>query len=60
MAHDFPEPSADEELEFAESARHDLLRSAKDLIEHGQLTPPERELLRSVINVFTTSDLGRF
>jgi hypothetical protein len=42
----------DDELEFAESARLSLIQAAKDLLEHGPLTPPERELLGSVVRIF--------
>jgi hypothetical protein len=42
----------DDQLEFAESARLSLIQAAKDLLEHGPLTPPERELLGSVVRIF--------
>jgi hypothetical protein len=44
--------SYDDELEFAESARLSLIQAARDLLAHGPLTPPERELLGSVVRVF--------
>jgi hypothetical protein len=55
MDHHLIEPET-EELEFAESARLSLLQAARDLRDHGQLTPPERELLGSVLAVFTREE----
>jgi hypothetical protein len=55
MDHLIDEPET-EELEFAESARLSLIQAARDLREHGQLTPPERELLGSVLAVFTREE----